>query len=270
MNDGRAKLYVILGSHACRTGMLLLEHKRIPYRLVKLPTGLHPLAVRMLGFPGSPAPFRRAGAGPNPRLARLDRLGTVPALRLDGRRAQTNRAIARFLDQRQPEPPLFPADAEQRREVEEAERWGDDEFQMVARRLALAAGMRGRDGLINAGGEGRLGPLLWRHDRLRLTAGRSVARLFNVDEQAEQELLADLPRMLDRIDAWVSAGVLNGQRLNAADYMIVTSIALLTYRADLRAQIESRPAGALADRVLPDPLASRDGRRVAADAELVG
>jgi glutathione S-transferase len=270
MNDGRAKLYVILGSHACRTGMLLLEHKRIPYRRVKLPTGLHPLAVRMLGFPGSPAPFRRTGAGPNPRLARLDRLGTVPALLLDGQRVQTNREIARFLDQRQPEPPLFPADPERRREVEEAERWGDDVFQMVARRLTLAGAMRGRDGLINNAGDGRLGPLLWRHERLRLAAVRSVARLFEVDEQAERELLADLPGMLDRIDAWVSAGVLNGQQLNAADYMIVASIALLTYRPDLRVEIESRPAGALADRVLPDPLASADARRGAADAEPVG
>ena len=35
MPDGcpamEAKLYVILGSHACRTGMLLLEHKGIEY-----------------------------------------------------------------------------------------------------------------------------------------------------------------------------------------------------------------------------------------------
>jgi glutathione S-transferase len=170
---------------------------------------------------------------------------------------QTNRQIARFLDERQPEPPLFPADPGRRREVEEAERWGDDVFQMVARRLVLAGGMRGRDGLSNAGGEGRLGPLLWRHERLRLAAGRSVARVFNVDEQTERELLAELPGALDRIDSWIAAGVLNGQQLNAADYMIVPSIALLTYRPDLRAEIESRPAGALADRVLPDPQTSR-------------
>ena len=46
------RLYVILGSHACRAGMLMLDHKGIPYRTVTLPTGLHPLVVRLRGFPG--------------------------------------------------------------------------------------------------------------------------------------------------------------------------------------------------------------------------
>jgi hypothetical protein len=39
--------------------------------------------------------------------------------------------------------------------------------------------------------------------------------------------------------------------------MIVSSIALLMHRIDLEAEIASRPAGALADRVLPDPVQSR-------------
>jgi len=56
-----AKLYVILGSHACRTGMLLLEHKGIDYRRVELPTPLHPAILRMRGFSGNPRSFRRLG-----------------------------------------------------------------------------------------------------------------------------------------------------------------------------------------------------------------
>ena len=43
-----AKLYVILGSHACRTGMLLMEHKGIEYERVELPTGVHPFALRLV------------------------------------------------------------------------------------------------------------------------------------------------------------------------------------------------------------------------------
>jgi hypothetical protein len=53
-----AKLYVILGSRACRTGMLLLEHKGIDYERVELPTGLHPFALRLRGFEGNPTSFR--------------------------------------------------------------------------------------------------------------------------------------------------------------------------------------------------------------------
>jgi hypothetical protein len=81
-------------------------------------------------------------------------------------------------------------------------------------------------------------------------------RVFDVNERTEKELLEALPGMLDRVDAWIEAGVLNGERLNAADYMIVTSLALLMYRRDLEPEIASRPAGALADRVLPEPVQS--------------
>jgi glutathione S-transferase len=258
MNGGQAKLYVILGSHACRTGKLLLEHKGIPYERVYLPAGLHPLALRLRAAPGIDTPLRRAGGGPNPRLARLDRLGTVPVLVLGGQRVQTNLRIARFLDEHQPEPPLFPADPDERREVEAAEHWGDDVFQMVARRLVMAGAMHGRDGLVNRGGAGRLGPLLWHSDRLRHTGTKMIGRfVFNVNAQTERRMLDELPGMLDRIDAWIADGVLNGDRLTAADYMIVTSAALLKYRPDLRDEIESRPVGALVDRVLPDPARAR-------------
>ena len=54
-----AKLYVILGSHACRTGMLMLEHKGIEYERVELPAGLHPVALRLRGFAGNPARFAK-------------------------------------------------------------------------------------------------------------------------------------------------------------------------------------------------------------------
>jgi glutathione S-transferase len=226
----QAKLYVILGSHACRAGMLMLEHKDIPYRCVTLPTGLQ-LLVRVLGFPHT----------------------TVPALVINGRRVQTNRAIARALDEVQPEPPLLPCDQSRRREVEEAERWADEVFQMVARRTVLAAALHGPDALIDRGGDGRLGPLLWRRDRARLIGARLVGRfVFEVNPRTERELLAGLPAMLDRIDSWIEAGVLNGERLNAADYAIASSLCVLLYRRDLRPEIESRRAGAFADRVLPE------------------
>jgi glutathione S-transferase len=38
-------LYVIPGSHPCRSAMLMLEHKQLPYRRVDLVTLLHPRAV---------------------------------------------------------------------------------------------------------------------------------------------------------------------------------------------------------------------------------
>ena len=78
-------LYVIPGSHACRSGILMLEHKQVPYRRVDLVTLLHPLAVRLRGFDAGPE-TRIAGARRPLPLRMGDRLGTVPALAFDGQR----------------------------------------------------------------------------------------------------------------------------------------------------------------------------------------
>jgi glutathione S-transferase len=249
----RATLYVIPGSHACRTGMLMLEHKGIAYRRVDLIAGLHPLSVRVRGFPGNRTPIRRVDGHTHTWLALLDRAGTVPALRFASERIQTNREIARFLDRTQPEPPLFPADHQRREAVEEAERWGDEVLQMTARRLGLAAAARGLGALHRRGNDGRLGPLLARGEEMRVLSSRAAGVTFRANRSNERELLGTLPEMLDRIDAWVGQGVLDGEALNAADFVIAPSLALLAYRHDLRPEIEGRPAGALLDRVLPEP-----------------
>jgi glutathione S-transferase len=226
-----ATIYVILGSHACRAGTLMLEHKEVPFRTVRMPTGFHAFGLRLLGFHGR----------------------TVPALRVDGRRVQTNRSIARFLDELRPEPPLLPSDPDGRQAVEEAERWADEVLQMTARRLVLAAAHHDRDALIDRGDHGRLGPLLWTTSSRRRVGMRLVGRVFNVNERSERRLLGELPGALDRVDSWVEAGVLNGPSLNAADFAIAPSLALLSYRRDLRGEVEARPSWALVDRLLPEP-----------------
>jgi glutathione S-transferase len=248
-----AKLYVIRGSHACRAGMLMLDHKGIEFQAVNLPVGLHPMLVRLHGFPAAAAP-RRTGESRPPMLAMLDRLGTVPALKLDGERVQSNHEIARFLDRRNPDPPLFPEGPERRRVVEEAEEWGNEVLQMVARRLTFMGVLHGRDGLVDRARDGRLGPLLWRNDTMRFygakVAGRST---FKATPGEEAELLAELPALLDRVDGYIADGVLNAENLNAADFMIAPSLALFFYRRDLLPEVEGRPLEALVDRLLPEP-----------------
>lgn len=45
-------LYTIPGSHACRSAMLMLDHKQLPYRRVEFITLTHPVAARLHGFNG--------------------------------------------------------------------------------------------------------------------------------------------------------------------------------------------------------------------------
>jgi glutathione S-transferase len=246
-------LYVICGSHACRTGMLMLAHKGIAYRLVVLRTGPHPLSVRMRGFAGHREPIRKVEGRTPASLAMLDRGGTVPALRYGSERIQTNRRIARFLDREVPERPLIPLDPAHRLDVEAAEQWGDELLQMTARRVLLATSAQGLDAIRNRGADGRLGPLLAAGERERLLASRMAGLFFRARGGSEKKLLPALPSLLDRVDEWIAAGVLNAAELNVADFMIAPSLALLSYRDDLAAEIQARPCGAFLDRLLPEP-----------------
>ena len=113
----RATLFGVAASHPSLAAELMLRHKGVDYRRVDLPTVTHRTLLRVLGYPGK----------------------TVPALKLDGAKVQGTTKIALALDALVPSPPLFPADPERRREVEAADRWGDEVLQPVPRRLSLTA-----------------------------------------------------------------------------------------------------------------------------------
>jgi glutathione S-transferase len=245
------RLYVIPGSHACRTAILMLEHKGLPHRVVELVPGTHPTAVRLLGFSDRTRSRRDVGGRTTPLLAFADWSGTVPALRDGAERVMTNHKIARHLDARQPEPPLLPSDPERRRTVEEIERFGDRELQMAARRAILAAGAAGS--LLRDAASGPLGPLLFHNDRVRRLASRLFGGVFAAQPGRERELLDATAPLLDRVDAWVENGDLNGATLTVADFVVAPSVALLTYHPRLAAEIGARPAGRLVARLLPWP-----------------
>ena len=247
-------LYVIPGSHACRSAMLMLEHKQVPYRRTDIVTLLHPLVVRLHGFDAG-GQTRSAGGRRTFGLRLGDRLGTVPALAADGDRISTNHGIARFLDARHPEPPLFPADPKRRAAVEEAEGWANETLQMAARRIPGVAIVRDPAAFSRSSADGRLGYLLYKRALTRrLILPRLLRGAFAASPRADRELLAELSAMLDRIDAWIADGVLGGPQLNAADFMVAPSLALILYRPDVRPMFEGRPALDLVDRLLPEPV----------------
>jgi glutathione S-transferase len=246
------KLYVIPGSHACRSAMLMLEHKGVEYRRVDIVPLLHPIAVRLHGFHAG-GQTRSAGGKRTFGIRLGDRLGTVPALAANGHRISTNHGIARFLDEQHPDPPLFPADPERRDAIEEAEQWANGQLQMAARRIPGAAAVRD-PAIAREAGDGRMGYLLYKRERVRRQLFPYIlGRIFRSNPARDDELLAELSAMLDRIDALIREGVLNGPQLNAADFMVAPSLALILYRPDVKPMFEGRPALELVDRLLPEP-----------------
>ena len=246
-------LYVIPGSHACRSSMLMLEHKQVPYRRVDVVALLHPVVARLHGF-NAGGQTRSAGGQRTFGLRLGDRLGTVPALAANGHRISTNHGIARFLDEHHPDPPLLPDDPQQRAAVEEAEHWANETLQMAARRVLGAAFVRDPATFSRSAGDGRLGYLLYKRALTRrLLIPRIVRGVFAASPGIEREILAELPAMLDQIDAWIVDGVMGGAELNAADFMVAPSLALILYRADVLPLFEGRPCLELVDRLLPEP-----------------
>ena len=230
MRRVQATLYSIPPSHPCHAARLMLEHKRIDHKVVEVIPGTHAVAVRALGF----------------------QRGTVPALRLDGRKIQGTTEISRVLDQVRPQPRLFPADPQRRAAVEEAERWGDEVLQnaprLITRWLAI---YRPQMRVHMATEAGVPAPTLVGH------ANAPVARYFGRkvgadDSERVRALVADLPEMLDHVDGLIADGVIGGEQPNAADFQIGSTVrALLTFE-DLAPAIRGRPAADLAMRLMPE------------------
>jgi len=171
---------------------------------------------------------------------------TAPAIRLDGAKIQGTREIALALDALIPSPPLFPADPERRREVQEAEAWGEEVLQPVPRRLIWNALRRDSSTLETYLEGARIGiptPIAARTAAPFVIASRRFNRA--TDEAAERDLAA-LPGLIDRVDELIERGVIGGAERNAADFQIATSVSLLLTMDDVRPLIEGRPAERLA------------------------
>jgi glutathione S-transferase len=223
------RLYVIHGSHPCVAveGALRVKGQSWTRRELVPPTQVVFMRLRF----GRP---------------------TVPAIRFaDGERCSGSMAIMRRLDERWPEPPLYADDPELRARQDEAERWGDDELQMIARRLLFGGFRRRPDAMHSFQAGAKLRFPRW---VTRLAAPLIIAgewRVHRITEQLVERDIAQLPATFDRIDRWIEEGVLGGERVSAADLQIAGSVGLLLTIEDVRTRYGDRPAARMAERVLP-------------------
>jgi glutathione S-transferase len=222
------KLYGTLPSPPSHSVRLMLESKGIDHETIWLLPGLHPALLRARGFRG----------------------GTVPAIKIDGRKLQQSRAISRALDEIQPEPPLFPADPERRLEVEEAERWGDEVLQDVPRRIVRWLSVHRPETRVMIARE--IGVPLPRFAAwINAPSARYMANKVDSDAEIENAV-AQVPVVLDHVDELIAKEVIGGEQPNAADLQIATSVRALLTVQDLRPAWEGRPAAQWAMRLVPD------------------
>ena len=226
----QAKLYTIPGSHPAISVAMMLDYKGIPFKRVDLLPIVSKGVLRGLGFPGV----------------------TVPAMKIEGRKLQGSRKIARALDELVAEPRLLPEDPGKRKAVLEAERVGDEELQHPIRQILWW--------LLKRNGKPMASYLEGSHTGVPISvATKTAAPLviasahFNkADDENVKAALAALPGILDRLDDFISEGVIGNEEPNAADFQIAPSIALAMSVADLRPAIEDRPIGKLSMKLVPD------------------
>jgi glutathione S-transferase len=222
------KLYGSPPSPPSHTARLMLERKGLDHKVVWLLPGLWPALLRTRGFRG----------------------GTVPAMKLDGRRIQGSLLISRGLEELKADPPLFPSDPEKRLAVEEAERWGADVLQDVPRRIVRWISVHRPEARVLIAREVGI-PFPRFAAWINLPAARHLANKVDADGQI-QRAIAQVPEVLDHVDGLISEGVIGADEPNAADLQIATSVRALLTVHDLRNVTDARPAAELAMRYLPE------------------
>jgi glutathione S-transferase len=230
----KAKLYWMAVSHPSQAARKMLELKGVDFDVVDVIPLNQRVHLRLAGFRG----------------------GTVPAVKLDGRRVQGSRQIARALDELWPEPALFPADPELRARAQEAERWGEEQLQPIPRRLARWGAARSLELRLWAA-EGQplpapglivriSGPVIGYYARTRELDGRRG------DDAGIRTDLAALPGLLDRADELLADGTLQTDPPNAAALQILSTVRLLDLLSDLHPVVWKRECARAAERLFPD------------------
>jgi glutathione S-transferase len=212
-----ARLYTLPGSHPCAAVTAALKLKSIEFETVVL----LPTTQRLIG------PLLYRGA-------------TVPGLRIDGERIAGSRAILRRLDELVPDPALYPAELRRRKEVLEAERWGDETLQPVPRQIADALFVRKPRTMESYAGDTKLPLPLWLLRPSEPVVARIMAAMNKAGDDHVRAALEALPGHLDKVDAWITAGLLGGTQPNAADLQIGSSIRLLESLGDVAPLLEGR------------------------------
>ena len=215
-----ATLYALPASHPCAAVELALRLKGVDYERVDM----IPVVSKLQQW------------------ARFHAM-TVPAIEFaDGEKVLGSREILRALEHRAPDPRLLPADARERHGVEEAERWGDEVLQPLARRLVWAALLRDSGAMMGYSADADL-PVPQPLAKLSAPLVARAAAYFNgASDPAVRSDLINLDFHLDRADKWIEKGIVGASETpNAADLQIGSGVRLLLTIEDLVPRIEGRP-----------------------------
>ncbi len=228
-NFGPVRLFVVPLSHPCMTVRAGLEIKGIEFEeetIVGTGNRGHGDAVE-----------ERFGAGHR----------KVPVLTIGNDDVHGSVSILERLEQLVPENPLYPEPIAEA--VHEAERWGDEVFQEIARRMPFAA-LHFRPGSMGTfAGGGELDPA---GTDFAMAYIRAAWKRLEITAVSVNELLATLPEAIERIEGYAAEGLIDGDTPTAADLQIAPSARILLTIGDLRPMLDGTAAARIAERFFAD------------------
>ncbi|MEO6496707.1 MAG: glutathione S-transferase N-terminal domain-containing protein [Solirubrobacteraceae bacterium] len=219
-------LHALPPSHPCLTAEAALKLKDVDYERVDFQPGTHVEEMRKIYGEG---------------------FTTVPGAVFDGEPVHGSRAILARLEEIAPSPSLYPdpiADA-----VREAERWGDDEFQDLGRRLPFGAMHFRPEALGTFGGASPLDPA---GTDFAIAYVRGSWKYHKITAARLAEDLAGLPAKIDHIEGLANDGIIDGAEPTAADLQIAATCRVLLCVGDLRPLLEGRAAERIGQRFFPE------------------
>ena len=186
MNDGKPTLIQLDISHYSEKVRWALDYKQVPH-------------VRRSPLPGSHMPIAFV-------LTRGESI-TLPLLQLDGRTIADSTAILAALEERYPDPPLYPADPEQRRRALELEDFFDEELGPHARLLPFHELTNEPAMFAEVAAAAVPGPLGKAKGPIGLYARTYTGLRFGVRDEAAAALAREkIVAALDRLEAELAAG----------------------------------------------------------------
>jgi glutathione S-transferase len=222
-------LYVVPLSHPCMTVRAGLEIKGVEYAEETVDSGGH------------------RGHGDSVEKLFGEGHRKVPVLTIGDEAVHGSVGILERLDELIPENPLYPEAIAAG--VSEAERWADEVFQELARRLPFEV-LHFRPGSMGTfAGGAELDPS---GTDFAMKYVRGAWKVLDLSAVQAASDLAELPAAIARIESFAEAGLIDGDSPTAADLQIASSARLLLTIRDLDPILEGSAAERLGRRYFPD------------------
>jgi glutathione S-transferase len=200
MDGDKPTLWQLEISHYSEKARWALDHKRVAHRRRSPLPGMH-IAVALWLSRGSSNIF--------------------PILQLGGRTVADSTAVLAAIEERYPDPPLYPADPEQRRRALELEDFFDEELGPYARQLVFYELINDPEVFAEVASQAVPGPLGRAKGLVGAYARKYTSLRFGADSESGARTAREkIVAAMDRLDAELEAnggGFLVGERFSVAD-----------------------------------------------------